>query len=98
MGLADDHILIRFLMVFSCFSYLASAVAMTLLNKYILSEKKFSFPNVLVFWQNFVTVLIMFLRVKSGQINFKWDNKIALKWIPTNLLFVSMLSTSGYAL
>jgi hypothetical protein len=98
LGLPEDHILVRFFVIFACLSYLCCAVAMTLLNKYILSEKKFSNPNLLVFWQNLVTVILMFIRKWRGTANFSWDTRVALKWLPCNILFVLMLSTSGFAL
>ena len=78
--------------------YMVTAVAMTLINKYILSVYKFTFPNAMVLFQQVSVVLFMLLLRKLGVIKFNIILSNALKWVTPCCLFVLMLSTSGYAL
>ena len=72
---------------------------MTLLNKYILNENysNFNHPNILVLWQNAITVVLMLIKRHHGQASFTFEWKIAAKWLVANLIFVAMLSTSVFA-
>lgn len=78
--------------------YLVTAVGMTIFNKIILNSFDYKNPNVLILWQNFITVVLMLAKRELGYSKFTFKFEVAKKWILANLLFVFMLSTSGFAL
>jgi len=77
---------------------MVTAVAMTLINKCILSVYKFKFPNAMVLFQQTTVVVCMLILRKMGIIKFDIKIESAKKWVTPCCLFVLMLSTSGFAL
>eukprot|EP01059_Diplonema_ambulator_P007445 TRINITY_DN1690_c1_g2_i1.p1 TRINITY_DN1690_c1_g2~~TRINITY_DN1690_c1_g2_i1.p1 ORF type:complete len:361 (+),score=79.91 TRINITY_DN1690_c1_g2_i1:681-1763(+) len=79
--------------------YTTCSVSMILLNKLIIDVKGFTYPFVLVFFQNLSAVLVVILLRMLGFIDYPdLKEKLIKRWIPLVLLFVGMLITSLMAL
>ncbi|KAK9159023.1 hypothetical protein Scep_005597 [Stephania cephalantha] len=80
-------------------AYCISSCSMVLLNKVVLSSYEFNAGISLMFYQNFISVMVVlalkFLGVVSVE-KFTW--KLIRVWIPVNIIFVGMLVTGMYSL
>lgn len=80
--------------------YALSSGCLTLLNKHALAGFSFTAPNALLFFQCALTVVLVKACELLGLIKplqpLKMD--LVLVWLPVNILFVSMIGSSFYAL
>eukprot|EP00199_Chlamydomonas_sp_CCMP681_P001907 CAMPEP_0119105438 /NCGR_PEP_ID=MMETSP1180-20130426/3395_1 /TAXON_ID=3052 ORGANISM="Chlamydomonas cf sp, Strain CCMP681" /NCGR_SAMPLE_ID=MMETSP1180 /ASSEMBLY_ACC=CAM_ASM_000741 /LENGTH=363 /DNA_ID=CAMNT_0007090481 /DNA_START=134 /DNA_END=1225 /DNA_ORIENTATION=- len=96
---ASHHFGVPVVLVSGMF-YALSSCCLTLLNKYALAGFGFTAPNALLFFQCGLTVLMVKACELFGLIKplqpLKRD--LIIIWFPVNLLFVSMIGSSFYAL
>ena len=74
---------------------------MVLVNKLILTTYKYKYPMVLLFFQNFCSLLLLRLASALGFLpNFSpiMKKDKVMKWLPVSVLFVLMLLTGFYSL
>ncbi|KAK9168183.1 hypothetical protein Syun_000323 [Stephania yunnanensis] len=80
-------------------AYCISSCSMILLNKVVLSSYEFNAGISLMFYQNFISVMVVlalkFLGVVSVE-KLTW--RLIRVWIPVNIIFVGMLVTGMYSL
>ncbi|KAL2906818.1 GDP-mannose transporter GONST1 [Bienertia sinuspersici] len=80
-------------------AYCISSCSMILINKFVLSSYDFNAGISLMFYQNFISVIIVSTLSILGLISTEpltW--KLIKVWIPVNAIFVGMLITSMYSL
>lgn len=80
-------------------AYCISSCSMILVNKYVLSSYDFNAGISLMFYQNFVSVLIVSMLSILGIISTEpltW--RLIKVWLPVNVIFVGMLVTSMFSL
>ncbi|KAJ7553445.1 hypothetical protein O6H91_06G098300 [Diphasiastrum complanatum] len=85
--------------IISGIAYCISSCSMILLNKLLLSGYNLNAGISLMFYQNLVSVVIIYGLSSLGVITtepFTW--KLVLTWLPVNLIFVGMLISSMYSL
>lgn len=85
--------------VLSGLAYCISSCSMILVNKLVLSSYDFNAGISLMLYQNFVSVIIVFILSFSGIISTEpltW--KLIKVWLPVNVIFVGMLITSMFSL
>jgi len=79
--------------------YVAASMSMVLMNKAVLSSFHFKCENFVVFMQCLTAVVLVKVLEGMGYVKvepFNWE--IVKVWMPVNLLFVGMLSSSFLAL
>ncbi|KAF8397320.1 hypothetical protein HHK36_016233 [Tetracentron sinense] len=80
-------------------AYCISSCSMILLNKIVLSSYGFDAGISLMFYQNFVSVVIVVALGFFGAVSTeKLTWKLIRVWIPVNIIFVGMLVTGMYSL
>ncbi|KAF6153530.1 hypothetical protein GIB67_027397 [Kingdonia uniflora] len=80
-------------------AYCISSCSMILLNKIVLSSYGFNAGISLMFYQNFISVLVVLLLRLFGIVTTeKLTWKLVKVWIPVNLIFIGMLVTGMYSL
>jgi hypothetical protein len=92
-----QSILSRHQSLISGLSYCVASCSMILLNKVVLSGYHFKAGISLMFYQNLVSVLIVYLLGATGVITTEpvtW--RLVRVWFPVNILFVMMLVTSMF--
>ncbi|CAM6084709.1 unnamed protein product [Calypogeia fissa] len=80
-------------------SYCVASCSMILLNKVVLSGYEFNAGISLMFYQNLVSVLVVYFLSATGVITTEpitW--RLVKVWFPVNFLFVGMLVTSIFSL
>ncbi|XP_028766102.1 GDP-mannose transporter GONST1 [Neltuma alba] len=80
-------------------AYCLSSCSMILINKFVLSSYDFSAGISLMFYQNFISVIIVSVLSLLGLISTEpltW--RLVKVWLPVNVIFVGMLITSMYSL
>jgi GDP-mannose transporter len=85
--------------VASGLAFCTTSMAMTLMNKAALSTFHFSAPTVLLCFQCSATLLLVAAAAAAGYGRLPVVNGELLRlWLPVNILFVGMVSTSFFAL
>ncbi|XP_042480119.1 GDP-mannose transporter GONST2-like isoform X2 [Macadamia integrifolia] len=80
-------------------AYCLCSCSMILLNKVVLSSYGFSAGISLMFYQNFVSVVVVVALSIFGAVSTeKLTWKLVRVWIPVNIIFVGMLVTGMYSL
>ncbi|XP_020224048.1 GDP-mannose transporter GONST2 [Cajanus cajan] len=80
-------------------AYCISSCSMIMLNKIVLSGYNFSAGISLMFYQNFITSLVVVLLSLSGRISVeKLSWRLIRVWIPVNVIFIGMLVSGMYSL
>eukprot|EP01060_Flectonema_neradi_P039201 TRINITY_DN852_c1_g3_i1.p1 TRINITY_DN852_c1_g3~~TRINITY_DN852_c1_g3_i1.p1 ORF type:complete len:371 (+),score=35.01 TRINITY_DN852_c1_g3_i1:56-1168(+) len=80
-------------------AYSTCSISMIILNKQILDKKQFSFPFVVIFFQNLSAILVVLVLKQAQVIDYpKLEAKLVRRWLPLTGLFVGMLVTSLLAL
>ncbi|KAL2332931.1 hypothetical protein Fmac_014144 [Flemingia macrophylla] len=80
-------------------AYCISSCSMILLNKIVLSGYNFSAGISLMFYQNFITSLVVVLLSLSGRVSVeKLSWRLIRVWIPVNVIFIGMLVSGMYSL
>ncbi|XP_042483916.1 GDP-mannose transporter GONST1-like [Macadamia integrifolia] len=85
--------------VLSGFAYCISSCSMILVNKFVMSSYNFSAGISLLLYQNLVSVVILSILSSFGIISrepLSW--RLIRVWLPVNIIFVGMLSTSFFSL
>ncbi|KAG0483502.1 hypothetical protein HPP92_011586 [Vanilla planifolia] len=80
-------------------TYCLSSCSMILVNKFVLSGYDFNAGISLLFYQNFIAVLVVSLLCKLRIISIEpltW--RLVRVWLPVNVIFVGMLVTSTFSL
>eukprot|EP00249_Psilotum_nudum_P013022 c24109_g1_i1 orf=563-1762(-) len=85
--------------LYSGLAYCLSSCSMILLNKVVLSGYRLEAGIFLMFYQNLVSVLIVYILSLCGTINIEpITGKLVRTWLPVNVIFVGMLVSSMYSL
>ncbi len=80
-------------------AFCVTSAAMTLMNKAALSTFKFGCPTVLLCFQCSATLVFVVLAAAAGFGRLPVINRqLLVLWLPVNILFVGMVSTSFFAL
>ncbi|KAF1894816.1 hypothetical protein Lal_00028259 [Lupinus albus] len=80
-------------------AYCISSCSMIMLNKIVLSSFNFNAGISLMFYQNFISTLVVVLLALSGRISVEKLNwKLVRVWIPVNVIFIGMLVSGMYSL
>ncbi|CDP09170.1 unnamed protein product [Coffea canephora] len=80
-------------------AYCLSSCSMILLNKIVLSSYAFSAGISLMFYQNFISSLVVVVLGLCGAVSVEKLNwKLIKVWIPVNLIFIGMLVSGMYSL
>lgn len=86
--------------LFAGLCYCVASGSMVLLNKHALASFNFNCPNSLLFFQCFLSVLLVKMCEFLGYVKelqpMRWE--LVRIWFPVNLVFVGMIATSFYAL
>ena len=83
----------------SCAMYVGSSTLMVLTNKWLATTLAINAPLSLLLMQNCVATILVRTFKAFGFVEYAdFDTKVALKWLPVNVLFVLMLSTSFVAM
>jgi len=83
----------------SCCMYVACSTVMVLTNKWLASTLDVSAHISLLLMQNAVATLMVAACRAVGLVSYpKFDPRVALKWMPVDVCFVLMLSTSFVAM
>ncbi|KAJ1441866.1 Sugar phosphate transporter domain [Sesbania bispinosa] len=80
-------------------AYCISSCSMIMLNKVVLSGFNFNAGISLMFYQNFISTLVVVLLALSGRISVEKLNwRLVRVWIPVNVIFIGMLVSGMYSL
>ncbi|CAD6888872.1 unnamed protein product [Tilletia controversa] len=80
-------------------SYCAASIAMTVVNKYVLSGKKFNMNLLVLLCQSVVGVSIVTVASRMGLIQIRpLNGKDAKAWMPVSMLLVAVIFTGSKAL
>jgi GDP-mannose transporter len=91
--------LLRSPSLWHCILYSSFSIAMTLVNKIILTTYGFPYPMILLLIQNSTCVVLLWLARQAGVAQFESINLSSLvAWVPLNILFVLMLLTGFWSI
>ncbi|XP_061373426.1 GDP-mannose transporter GONST2-like [Gastrolobium bilobum] len=80
-------------------AYCISSCCMIMLNKIVLSSYNFNAGISLMFYQNFISTMVVVLLALSGKISVERLNwRLVRVWIPVNVIFIGMLVSGMYSL
>ncbi|CAJ2640257.1 unnamed protein product [Trifolium pratense] len=80
-------------------AYCISSCSMIMLNKIVLSSYDFNAGISLMFYQNFISTLVVVLLALCGRISVEKLNwKLVRVWLPVNVIFIAMLVSGMYSL
>ncbi|ESW18721.1 hypothetical protein PHAVU_006G064700 [Phaseolus vulgaris] len=80
-------------------AYCISSCSMIMLNKIVLSGYNFDAGVSLMFYQNFISTLVVVLLALSGWVAVeKLSWRLIRAWIPVNVVFIGMLVSGMYSL
>ncbi|KAI5446514.1 hypothetical protein KIW84_014379 [Lathyrus oleraceus] len=80
-------------------AYCISSCSMIMLNKIVLSSYNFNAGISLMFYQNFISTLVVVLLAHCGRVSVKKLNWRSVKvWLPVNVMFVVVLVSGMYSL
>ncbi|CAA2968613.1 GDP-mannose transporter GONST2-like [Olea europaea subsp. europaea] len=80
-------------------AYCISSCSMILLNKIVLSSYAFNAGISLMFYQNFISTVVVVVLGFCGAVTIEKPNwKLINLWIPVNLIFIGMLVSGMYSL
>ncbi|CAJ1960317.1 unnamed protein product [Sphenostylis stenocarpa] len=80
-------------------AYCISSCSMIMLNKIVLSGYNFNAGISLMFYQNFISTLVVVLLALSGTVAVeKLSWRLIRVWIPVNVVFIGMLVSGMYSL
>lgn len=80
--------------------YAVSSMSMTISNKMLVSPQTYNFQYsiALTLYQNIFALFLLFSAGQMGYVNLEWKWEIAKRWIPVNVVFLSMLVTGQISL
>ncbi|XP_004500240.2 GDP-mannose transporter GONST2 [Cicer arietinum] len=80
-------------------AYCISSCSMIMLNKIVLSSYNFNAGISLMFYQNFISTLVVVLLALCGRVSVeKLSWKLVRVWMPVNVIFIAMLLSGMYSL
>lgn len=80
-------------------AYCISSCSMIMLNKIVLSSYNFNAGISLMFYQNFISTLVVVLLALCGRVSVEKLNwRLVRVWLPVNVIFIAMLVSGMYSL